>query len=79
MHGRRATENWYSEIKDFDFSNKVFGMNTGHFTQVVWKGSTKFGAAISQADNGQNFCVGRYSPGGNKNGDFDENIGDLKK
>lgn len=45
-----ATENWYLEIKDYDFNNK--GMPTefhkvGHFTQVVWKKSTKLGCGIA--------------------------------
>ena len=48
MTGRRATDMWYDEIKDFDFSNKVFGAKTGHFTQLVWKDCSKIGAAISK-------------------------------
>ena len=77
MTGKKATDQWYAEIKDFDFSKKVFNGNTGHFTQVVWKGSIELGAAVATAANGWNFCVGRYAVSGNVKGKFDDNIGDL--
>ena len=43
-----ATSSWYAEIIDYNFADaKGFDNSfaTGHFTQLVWKGSTKFGAA----------------------------------
>ena len=55
-----ATQMWYDEIKDYDWNNQGFGMNTGHFTQVVWKECTHVGHGISGG-----WVVGRYSPAGN--------------
>ena len=44
-----ATQMWYSEVNDpgYDFAKGTFGYGTGHFTQVVWKGSTELGCGIS--------------------------------
>merc|ERR1711994_555814 len=38
-----AVDMWYSEIKDYTFGTEPSqgGPVTGHFTQVVWKGSTE--------------------------------------
>lgn len=38
----------YSEIKDYNFGNPGFSQGTGHFTQVVWKGSTEIGVGVGQ-------------------------------
>ena len=35
------------QIKDYNFGAPGFGMNTGHFTQVVWKGTTSVGVGIA--------------------------------
>ena len=79
MTGRSATEQWYSEIKDFDFGNKVFNHKIGHFSQVVWKESIEVGAGIAVSKDGWNFCVARYSAAGNLKGAFDKNIGNLSQ
>ena len=63
---------WYDEIKDYDFSNPGFGYNTGHFTQVVWKGSKTLGCGI--ATGKYSWVVCRYGPPGNMMGDFPENV-----
>lgn len=44
-----ATQMWYDEVTNpgYDFNNQGFGMGTGHFTQVVWKGSTELGCGVS--------------------------------
>ncbi|XP_033877142.3 uncharacterized protein LOC117412703 isoform X1 [Acipenser ruthenus] len=62
--GSKAVDSWYSEIKDYSFSNPGFGSNTGHFTQVVWKSSTELG--VGKATDGNTvYVVGHYSPAGN--------------
>ena len=32
---------WYDEVKDYNFSYGGFAMNTGHFTQLVWRDTVK--------------------------------------
>jgi len=75
----RAITNWYNEINMYNYGSPGFGMNTGHFTQVVWKSTTKVGVGI--ATNGRTiWVVGRYSPSGNMNmpGYFARNVQPLK-
>jgi len=75
----RAITNWYNEINMYNYGSPGFGMNTGHFTQVVWKSTTKVGVGI--ATNGRTiWVVGRYSPSGNMNmpGYFARNVKPLK-
>ncbi|CDJ58800.1 SCP-like domain-containing protein, putative, partial [Eimeria maxima] len=64
-----AVDLWYSEIKNLNgkYPGGSWTLKEGHFTQVMWAGSTGLGCA---ATNGQN-CEGRtivicnYKPQGN--------------
>ena len=66
-----ASEMWYNELKDpgYDFNNGGFSSGTGHFTQVVWKDCDYVGFGISGG-----WVVGRYSPAGNMQGDYPQNV-----
>ena len=64
-----ATNAWYNEVKDYNFDSPGFKSGTGHFTQVVWKECTKVGFGTAG-----NFVVGRYSPAGNMEGAYEENV-----
>jgi len=57
----RAVKVWFDE-KD----NGKHCM--GHYSQLVWKGSKKFGVAQAKSRRGKNFIVARYSPAGNIRG-----------
>jgi hypothetical protein len=73
--GSIATQSWYDEIKYYSFSNPGFSMQTGHFTQVVWKGSKQLGVGIAFANNGNKaIVVANYSPPGNYLGQFPNNV-----
>jgi uncharacterized protein YkwD len=74
-----ATESWYSESADYVFANPGFSLDTGHFTQMVWKDSTKLGCGRTVCDGSQGTFVGmfyvcRYAPQGNITGAFPENV-----
>lgn len=63
---------WYDEVTNpgYDFENPGFDSGTGHFTQVVWKGSTKLGCGVSGV-----YVVCRYcETAGNMEGAFPENV-----
>ncbi|WP_280240747.1 CAP family protein [Nocardia abscessus] len=68
-----GTQMWYDEIKDYDFNNPGFSMSTGHFTQVVWKASTRLGIGYA-SEGGWTAVVGLYNPAGNVEGQFPQNV-----
>ena len=37
---------WYNERNNYDFKNGLSNAYTGHFTQVIWKETTKIGCAV---------------------------------
>merc|ERR1712011_11152 len=70
-----AVDMWYSEIKDYTFGTEPSqgGPVTGHFTQVVWKGSTEVGVGVGQ--KGSTVVVAaNYSPAGNYIGQYVDNV-----
>ena len=46
-------------------------MSTGHFTQVVWVGTTHVGLSASNCGN---FIFANYFPAGNMQGSFERNV-----
>jgi len=85
-----ATDDWYAEEKNWDYwtgdKKQICKQNpnscvakgaTGHFTQVVWKGSVKLGIGKATGKVDDWFCtwvVGRYSPVGNVQGQYRNNV-----
>merc|ERR1712157_326421 len=70
---------WYNEVSDYDFSDPGYSGATGHFTAVVWKGTTGLGCAIATCPEGgrtpgRKIYVCQYSPPGNVEGRFAENV-----
>jgi len=70
--GQRSVDSWYSEIKDYKFENPGYSQETGHFTQVVWKGSTELGVGVGQKGS-KVVVVANYSPPGNS-GQYHDNV-----
>jgi len=69
----------YNEVCEpgYDFASGGFSKGTGHFTQVVWKGSTELGIGRAESTQGSMKCayiVGRYKQAGNMMGDFPQNV-----
>lgn len=78
-----ATDLWYDEYKLYDFDKGEYSDATGHFTQMVWKGSKKLGCALQKCTAQQmglgssgsaNYVVCNYDPPGNWIGEFKENV-----
>ena len=67
IDGADMTTSWYDEIHDYNFNKPGFKSGTGHFTQVVWKGSKQVGFGYAQSKDGAYFGVANYFPGGNIN------------
>ncbi len=50
-------------------------METGHFTQLVWKNRERVGVGIAyNSDRTEVYVVAQYSPAGNYEGQYEENV-----
>ncbi|WP_280272963.1 CAP family protein [Nocardia wallacei] len=77
----QAMKAWMAEAAKYNYANPVFSGATGHFTQVVWKSTTQVAAAVVKCpadtifSQPSVFVVARYSPPGNYQGKFQQNVG----
>lgn len=71
---KQPVDSWYSEVKDYNFSRPGFSSRTGHFTQVVWLGSTEVGCGKAESRSGGTYVVCNYNPPGNYMRQFRENV-----
>ena len=72
-HVDDAVHAWYDEGKKYNYSTTSFDPSTSHFTQLVWKSTTDVGIGV--ATNGtKTIVVANYSPPGNVNKHFVENV-----
>eukprot|EP00746_Dinoflagellata_sp_MGD_P012133 gnl/MRDRNA2_/MRDRNA2_125711_c0_seq1.p1 gnl/MRDRNA2_/MRDRNA2_125711_c0~~gnl/MRDRNA2_/MRDRNA2_125711_c0_seq1.p1 ORF type:complete len:441 (+),score=68.35 gnl/MRDRNA2_/MRDRNA2_125711_c0_seq1:100-1422(+) len=69
MGGCHVTDAWYAEIKDYDFVHPRES-GCGHFTQLIWVGTTHMGAAVTP----EGFVFANYWPAGNIRGKFSKNV-----
>lgn len=70
---------WYDEERQYNFATGDFADATGHFTQVVWLGTTQLGCAYVQAktslsNNGYYYLSCEYNNPGNYYGEFQKNV-----
>jgi uncharacterized protein YkwD len=64
---------WYDEVKQYDFAHGGFSMQTGHFTQLVWRVTQRLGCGHSVC-NGNDIWVCEYDPPGNFDGEYAANV-----
>ncbi|MFB4272972.1 CAP domain-containing protein [Nonomuraea sp. GTA35] len=77
LPGSRAVNKWYNEIAAYDFAAAQFSSAAGHFTQLVWKASTKVGIARVAGQPGEYFetyIVFVFEERGNMTGAFAGNV-----
>jgi hypothetical protein len=62
-----ASKSWYDEIKDYKHAplNNDNWSAAGHYTQMVWKTTTKVGIAKAVCKGGEILIVANYDPAGN--------------
>ena len=77
--GIDSTDSWYNEVVDYDFNEPGFTSGTGHFTQLVWKGSQQLGCGVACGSNNYCFVTCNYYPPGNYLGQFPQNVFPFKE
>jgi len=78
VKGCQAADNWYSEIKDYNFGDSEeqlmkFFSKVGHFTQLVWDETEYLGVGYV-FKNGKCVVVAQYEPAGNMVGRFKKHV-----
>lgn len=79
--GSQAVTSWYNEVSAYNYASPGFSSQTGHFTQVVWRGSTQLGCGAARGVTTRNgtrynafYVVCHYAPAGNVTGQFPQNV-----
>ena len=72
--GSKPVDEWYSEIKDYDFEQPEFSPKTSHFTQVVWENTKQVGCGVSCDEKDYCYITCNYFPAGNYFGQFKTNV-----
>ncbi|WP_017538853.1 CAP family protein [Nocardiopsis halophila] len=78
--GADAVDHWYAGSEEYDYQAPGFSPQTGAFTQLVWKATTKVGVArVSEPESSQDtwrehYVVLVYAPPGNIRGEYGENV-----
>jgi hypothetical protein len=73
LDAEAVVQMWYDEVAKYRFPNGGFSAETGHFTQVVWRGTSRIGCGRSQC-KGLDIWVCEYDPAGNWEGKYRENV-----
>ena len=77
----RAASLWYAESALYDFARPGYSASAGHFTQLVWRSTRLFGAAVAPSADGLWLYVAfEFYPPGNVDapGEFAANVGAFK-
>ena len=72
--GAVAVREFHKEVSYYNFNNPGFSQATGHFTQLVWVGSTQVGMALNVCPGGTTIVVMKFYPPGNYLGEFTRNV-----
>jgi len=64
---------WFDEGALYNFATGGFSADTGHFTQVVWRGTREVGCGHAQC-NGNDIWVCQYDPPGNFEGQYQQQV-----
>ena len=70
--GNDAVDLWYDEVKKYNFKKQGFSMETGHFTQLVWKNSKSLGCGVACKKGC--FVTCNYYPAGNYENQYTQNV-----
>jgi pathogenesis-related protein 1 len=73
LSAEQAVAMWYDEVSLYDFAKPGFSPETGHFSQVVWRGTAAVGCGKGSCIGGGEIWVCEYDRSGNGS-DFSANV-----
>lgn len=78
LTAQETVDMWYDEVDGYSayWGKEDVPMSVMHFTQVVWKGTTKVGCGMYDCPDGK-LATCRYQEAGNMMGSFAANVGEL--
>ena len=53
----KPVDEWYNEINNYNYSQPGFTIDSSHFSQLVWKETSKMGCGASVRDDGVTYKV----------------------
>ena len=53
----KPVDDWYNEINNYNFNDPGFTLDTAHFTQLIWKSTTRLGCGASVRTDGVTYKV----------------------
>jgi pathogenesis-related protein 1 len=68
VNPKKVVDAWGSEVKDYDYARNTctLGKMCGHYTQVVWKNTTRVGCAVAVCEeSSEQVWVCQYQTPGN--------------
>uniref|UniRef100_A0A0K0G209 SCP domain-containing protein n=1 Tax=Strongyloides venezuelensis TaxID=75913 RepID=A0A0K0G209_STRVS len=68
---------WYKESKKYNYKTKDWMSNSVHFSNLIWRHTTRIGIGIAQKSSDLYICL-RFSPEGNQKNQFRDNVGKAK-
>lgn len=72
---KEAVDSWYKEIQDYEYGFPELSSDNGHFTQIVWNGTTSVGCGTTNnCEGNMRIVVCRYYPPGNDPEAMEENV-----
>lgn len=72
--GFHVSNAWYKESEKFNYDKPAFSANTGHFTNMIWKDTSKVGVGVARSVAGKYYVVACYNTPGNVKDQFAENV-----
>lgn len=70
---QNAVDAWAAEAAKYNYNTPGFSNDTGHFTQLVWKNTSRIGCGGSYSQ-GSSFVTCDFYPAGNVQGQFPTNV-----
>ena len=69
-----SVDGWGDERQEYNYGDPGFSEATGHFTQLVWQGTTSTGCGVQDCGTRGWLLFCEYSPAGNVLGQFAQNV-----